>query len=129
MTSSASAPTPRRTATFLRRHQRQTQGFREEISTEEVFDLDVFADGVWDRQPPKLSITLLWIPPGRFWMGSPPEEPERKETEGPQHLVQLQGFFLGRTPITQAQWRVVAGSRCRASCRSNPRATSRQSSS
>jgi formylglycine-generating enzyme required for sulfatase activity len=56
-----------------------------------------------------LELEMVWIPPGRFWMGSPPEEPERDESEGPQHLVQLQGFFLGRTPITQAQWRVVAG--------------------
>ena len=56
-----------------------------------------------------LVIEMVWIPPGRFWMGSPPEEPERQESEGPRHLVQLQGFFLSRTPITQAQWRVVAG--------------------
>jgi len=114
MTSSASTATARRTATFLRRQQRQTQGFREEISSEEVVyseisaDSEIVADGVSDRQPAKLSITLLWIPPGRFWMGSPPQEPERQETEGPQHLVQLQGFFMGQTPITQAQWQRVA---------------------
>ncbi|MFM9103283.1 MAG: formylglycine-generating enzyme family protein, partial [Cyanobium sp.] len=54
------------------------------------------------------SLTMLWIPPGRFWMGSPAEEAERSEDEGPQHLVQLQGFFLAQTPITQAQWRSVA---------------------
>jgi formylglycine-generating enzyme required for sulfatase activity len=41
-------------------------------------------------------------------MGSPEEEPERSDDEGPQHLVQLQGFFLSQTPITQAQWREVA---------------------
>jgi formylglycine-generating enzyme required for sulfatase activity len=41
-------------------------------------------------------------------MGSPEEEPERRGNEGPQHLVQLQGFFLAQTPITQAQWRAVA---------------------
>ena len=56
-----------------------------------------------------LAIEMVWIPPGRFWMGSPPEESDREQSEGPQHRVQLQGFFLGRTPITQAQWRVVAG--------------------
>jgi formylglycine-generating enzyme required for sulfatase activity len=56
-----------------------------------------------------IALEMVWIPPGRFWMGSPPEEPERKESEGPQHLVQLQGLFMGRTPITQAQWRAVAG--------------------
>ena len=81
MTSTAS-----RTATFLLRQPRQVQGFRE-----------------------ILALTMLWIPPGRFWMGSPQSEPERLEREGPQHLVQLQGFFMGQTPITQAQWREVAG--------------------
>jgi formylglycine-generating enzyme required for sulfatase activity len=54
------------------------------------------------------ALTMIWIPPGRFWMGSPKTEPERAETEGPQHLVQLPGFFMGQTPITQAQWRAVA---------------------
>jgi formylglycine-generating enzyme required for sulfatase activity len=54
-------------------------------------------------------LTLLWIPPGRFWMGSPPTEPEHRESESPLHLVQLQGFFMGQTPTTQAQWREVAG--------------------
>ncbi len=54
-------------------------------------------------------LTLLWISPGRFWMGSPESEPERRDSEGPQHLVQLQGFFMSQTPITQAQWREVAG--------------------
>jgi formylglycine-generating enzyme required for sulfatase activity len=53
-------------------------------------------------------LTLLWIPPGRFWMGSPETEPERRDSEGPQHIVQLQGFFMSQTPITQAQWRQVA---------------------
>jgi formylglycine-generating enzyme required for sulfatase activity len=42
-------------------------------------------------------------------MGSPETEPERRDSEGPQHLVQLQGFFMSQTPITQAQWREVAG--------------------
>jgi formylglycine-generating enzyme required for sulfatase activity len=51
---------------------------------------------------------MLWMPPGRFWMGSPKDEPERRSNEGPQHLVQLQGFFLSQTPITQVQWRQVA---------------------
>jgi formylglycine-generating enzyme required for sulfatase activity len=62
------------------------------------------------REPlrPSLALHMLWIPPGRFWMGSPASEPERYDDEGPQHEVQLQGFFLARTPISQAQWTVVA---------------------
>lgn len=45
---------------------------------------------------------------GQFAMGSPSDEPERSEDEGPQHRVRLEGFWLGQTPVTQAQWRVVA---------------------
>jgi formylglycine-generating enzyme required for sulfatase activity len=78
---------------FLLTHRRRSQGFCEPLGAEA------------DAAP---SLTMLWIPPGRFWMGSPEEEPERRGNEGPQHLVQLQGFFLAQTPITQAQWREVA---------------------
>jgi formylglycine-generating enzyme required for sulfatase activity len=52
---------------------------------------------------------MMWIPPGRFWMGSPSgEKLWGDDNESPQHLVELQGFFLSQTPITQAQWREVA---------------------
>jgi len=51
---------------------------------------------------------MLHIPPGRFLMGFPADEPGRLDNEGPQHEVQLQEFFLSQTPITQAQWRAVA---------------------
>ena len=77
---------------FLLTHRRSAQGFLEPLGGEAV-------------EAP--SLTMLWIPPGRFWMGSPEDEPERRSDEGPQHLVQLQGFFLAQTPITQAQWRQV----------------------
>jgi formylglycine-generating enzyme required for sulfatase activity len=50
-----------------------------------------------------MGLRLVQIPAGRFEMGSPAAD------EGPQHLVQLQSFFLGQTPVTQAQWKVVAG--------------------
>jgi formylglycine-generating enzyme required for sulfatase activity len=52
---------------------------------------------------------MVEIPAGRFQMGSPPEEPKRSSDEGPQHEVTLASFFLSQTPITQAQWREVAG--------------------
>ncbi|MFN7227844.1 MAG: formylglycine-generating enzyme family protein, partial [Synechococcaceae cyanobacterium] len=55
-----------------------------------------------------LELAMVRIPAGSFVMGSPPEEPERQESEGPQHRVELGEFLLGRTPITQAQWRTVA---------------------
>ena len=56
-----------------------------------------------------LTLALVEIPAGSFFMGSPPEEPERSDDEGPQHEVKLASFFMSHTPITQAQWREVAG--------------------
>ncbi len=103
MTSTAS-----RTATFLLRQPRQVQGFREPLQAGRGRGAGREANPGADL-PDSLALTMLWIPPGRFWMGSPQSEPERLEREGPQHLVQLQGFFMGQTPITQAQWRAVAG--------------------
>jgi formylglycine-generating enzyme required for sulfatase activity len=51
-----------------------------------------------------------WIPPGRFWMGSPEEELGRQDREGPRHLVTIsQGFWLGESPVTQAQWKALMG--------------------
>jgi len=55
-----------------------------------------------------IELAMLQIPAGRFLMGSPPKEPERSPDEGPQHQVELDTFFIGQTPITQAQWRQVA---------------------
>jgi formylglycine-generating enzyme required for sulfatase activity len=57
----------------------------------------------------QLSLTLVEIPAGSFLMGSPPEDPERADDEVPQHEVKLESFFISQTPITQAQWREVAG--------------------
>ena len=53
---------------------------------------------------------LRWIPPGRFLMGSPEDEPGRYNDEGPQHEVTLvNGFWLFDTPCTQALWQAVMG--------------------
>ena len=55
-----------------------------------------------------VALRLIAIRAGDFIMGSPAHEAERQEDEGPQHRVTLEGFLLGQTPITQAQWREVA---------------------
>lgn len=53
-------------------------------------------------------LKLVRIPGGRFLMGSPDSEVDRRKTEGPQHPVTVQEFYLGIYPVTQAQWRAVA---------------------
>ena len=56
-----------------------------------------------------VGLDMILIPGGRFLMGSPESEPERRANEGPQHEVTVPAFFMGRYPVTQTQWRVVAG--------------------
>ena len=55
-----------------------------------------------------LPLHMVLILGGSFLMGSPQDEPERTEAEGPQHQVNIPNFFMGRYPVTQAQWRAVA---------------------
>lgn len=53
-------------------------------------------------------LDMIYIPGGRFWMGSPENEDGRYHTEGPQHKVQVPSFYMGKYPITQVQWRAVS---------------------
>jgi uncharacterized protein (TIGR02996 family) len=56
----------------------------------------------------KTVLPLSLIPAGEFIMGSPPQESHRSESEGPQHLVRIsKPFWLGITPVTQAQFKAV----------------------
>nr|VFK16672.1 MAG: Formylglycine-generating enzyme, required for sulfatase activity, contains SUMF1/FGE domain [Candidatus Kentron sp. LPFa]VFK32470.1 MAG: Formylglycine-generating enzyme, required for sulfatase activity, contains SUMF1/FGE domain [Candidatus Kentron sp. LPFa] len=53
---------------------------------------------------------LRWIEPGHFLMGSPKQEPERYDDEGPQCKVTLRtGFWLFDTACTQDLWQSVMG--------------------
>lgn len=56
-----------------------------------------------------IALTMIEIPAGEFLMGSPEAEERPERNEGPQHRVTLPSFYLGQTPVTQAQWDVVAG--------------------
>jgi formylglycine-generating enzyme required for sulfatase activity len=56
-----------------------------------------------------IGLEMVKIPEGSFLMGSSEGELDGTSYERPQHQVHLQPFYLGRYPITQAQWRIVAG--------------------
>jgi formylglycine-generating enzyme required for sulfatase activity len=47
---------------------------------------------------------MLAIPAGRFVMGSPSNEPGRFDTEGPQHVVSVTAFALGKFDVTTDQF-------------------------
>ena len=57
---------------------------------------------------PDVTLTLLRIPAGSFLMGAPEGEEGSTARERPVHRVAVGEFLMGQTPITQAQWQVVA---------------------
>ena len=54
-----------------------------------------------------LPLRMMQIPAGRFMMGSPEDEVDRFEREGPRHEVAVSQFFMAQYPVTQAQWKAV----------------------
>jgi formylglycine-generating enzyme required for sulfatase activity len=65
---------------------------------EEILDL---GDGV--------TMQIMLIPPGRFVMGSPPEEPERDPDEVPHDVTLTRPYYLAKYPVTQEQYQRLAG--------------------
>ncbi|OKH35752.1 hypothetical protein NIES2119_19535 [[Phormidium ambiguum] IAM M-71] len=53
-------------------------------------------------------LEMVAIPEGSFMMGSPTSEEGHCESESPQHQVTVKSFFMGKYPVTQAQWKAVA---------------------
>ena len=51
-------------------------------------------------------LEMVAIPGGKFLMGSP--EGVGYDRERPQHQVTIQPFYMGKYPVTQAQWERVA---------------------
>ncbi len=67
-----------------------------------------------------VGLKMMLIPEGEYWMGTPDDEIEKLiktypndekwwRAESPQHLVEVPRFFMGKSPITQAQWLAVMG--------------------
>jgi formylglycine-generating enzyme required for sulfatase activity len=52
-----------------------------------------------------VALDLVYIPGGTFIMGSPTGE--GFDQEKPQHEVTVPPFFMGKYPITQAQWQAI----------------------
>jgi formylglycine-generating enzyme required for sulfatase activity len=57
-----------------------------------------------------IGMEFVLIPAGTFMMGSPDSDTEARSNEKPAHRVAIsQPFYLGRYPVTQAQWEAVMG--------------------
>jgi formylglycine-generating enzyme required for sulfatase activity len=78
---------------------------RGQIETRKPITVSYYDEAIPNSKEP---IRMISIPQGELWMGSPKNEKGRFPDEGPQHLVKVPTFFMSQTPITQAQWRVIA---------------------
>jgi formylglycine-generating enzyme required for sulfatase activity/uncharacterized caspase-like protein len=56
----------------------------------------------------QVELAMVSIPEGTSLMGSPGSEKGRYKDESPQHKVTVPAFLMGRYPVTQAQWKIVA---------------------
>ncbi len=54
-------------------------------------------------------LDMVYIPSGTFIMGAPPEENGSNDSERPQHSVSVSAFYIGKYPVTQAQYLAIVG--------------------
>ena len=59
------------------------------------------------RRTNSLGMDFAYIPPGKFVMGSPFDEPGRGEDENQKNVTIGSGYFMQTTEVTQAQWMAV----------------------
>jgi formylglycine-generating enzyme required for sulfatase activity len=62
------------------------------------------------RKIPDLQLELIWVAPGQFEMGSPPDSASNKAEKPQTHVTLTKGFWLGKTEVTQSQYQAVVGS-------------------
>jgi formylglycine-generating enzyme required for sulfatase activity len=61
--------------------------------------------------PQNVTIAFCSIPAGSFTMGSPEDEESRHPDESQVEVTLIKPFWLAKTPVTQAQWDAVMGSK------------------
>lgn len=59
------------------------------------------------KLPGGATMEMIWCAPGKFEMGSPPDEAGRFEDEKRHSVSITKGFWLGKYEVTQRQWESV----------------------
>ena len=62
-----------------------------------------------DFSAESLGMNFIYIKPGTFSMGSPYNEPGRRDDEKQHRVTLTKGFYMQSTETTQAQWKAVMG--------------------
>ncbi|MDR0453289.1 MAG: SUMF1/EgtB/PvdO family nonheme iron enzyme [Deferribacteraceae bacterium] len=58
---------------------------------------------------PSASNNMVWVEGGAFMMGNPDAKIGINFHEGPQHQVTVSGFWIGKYPVTQAEYEKIMG--------------------
>ena len=75
-----------------------------------LFCMPVFAQGVKLKSVTNsIGMELIEIPAGKFTMGSPEDEKDHQEGEAQVRGTLTKSFGLGKTEVTQGQWKSVMG--------------------
>ena len=67
------------------------------------------SDDITLTLPEGVKMTLVKVEAGTFTMGSPSDEEGRGRDERRRQVTLTRDFYIARTEVTQAQWRVVMG--------------------
>jgi formylglycine-generating enzyme required for sulfatase activity len=59
--------------------------------------------------PGGAEMEMIYCAPGSFMMGSPEDEEDRFDDETQHKVTLTRGFWLGKYPVTQSQWKSVMG--------------------
>jgi formylglycine-generating enzyme required for sulfatase activity len=65
----------------------------------------IYIETLGNVQGKPIGLEMVFIPAGRFQIGSPMNELEHSEEESPRHILNIPAFFMSRFPITQRQWK------------------------
>jgi len=82
-----------------------------------LVSLAVFGFVMWRKGPASreyltnsIGMKLVRVPAGKFLMGAPRDEKDRKADEGPQHEVEITSpFYIGVYEVTQEEYEKVMG--------------------
>ncbi len=66
--------------------------------------------------PGNIPMVLVKIPKGTFQMGSPTSEQNRSSNETLHQVTLTQDYYMGKTEVTQAQWKAIMGMDAPTSC-------------
>jgi formylglycine-generating enzyme required for sulfatase activity len=73
--------------------------------------LSAVPEGGWTDEYKTEKLVMRLIPAGKFTMGSPTNELDRRDDETQHQVTLTKGFYIGVFEVTQRQWELVMGNR------------------